>query len=83
MIKQATSLDVVAQHVTELQTLHDRLQVARSSGNRDDVSAIQDQMRSAVDAARRAGVGWAAIGSALDVARGNAYQRFRKRTQLT
>ena len=39
----------------------------------------QEQLRSAVDAARDAGVGWTKIGDTLGIASGNAYQRYRRR----
>jgi hypothetical protein len=38
-----------------------------------------DLLRAAVDAARDVGVGWMRIGDTLGIARGNAYQRYRKR----
>ena len=78
MIKQAPAPHVVAHHVAELRSLNDRLVAAQNRGNREDALVVMGQLRSAVDEARASRVGWAAIGTALDVARGNAYQRFRK-----
>ena len=40
----------------------------------------QEQLRSAVDAARDMGIGWTKIGDTLGIASGNAYHRYRKRT---
>ena len=39
----------------------------------------RELLQLAVDAARDAGVGWTRIGDALDMAGGNAYQKYRKR----
>ena len=36
-------------------------------------------LQAAIDDARDAGVSWQAIGDALGIARGNAYQRYRRR----
>jgi hypothetical protein len=47
-----------------------------------DVNSMGDadrRLREAIDAARAAGVGWGTIGQKLGIARGNAYQRYRKR----
>jgi hypothetical protein len=38
-----------------------------------------ERLRDAIDAARAAGVAWGAIGARLGMARGNAYQRYRRR----
>ena len=78
MIKQSPAPQVVAQHVAELRSLNDRLIVAQKGGKLEEASVVMAQLRSAVDEARAVEVGWAAIGAALYVARGNAYQRFRK-----
>jgi hypothetical protein len=43
------------------------------------IPQYDDLLRAAVDAARDAGVGWMRIGDTLGIARGNAYQRYRKR----
>jgi hypothetical protein len=47
---------------------------------RDDalVDQADYQLRAAVDAARKAGVKWGEIGEVLGIARGNAYQRYRR-----
>lgn len=39
----------------------------------------RESLQLAVDAARDVGVGWTRIGDALDMAGGNAYQKYRKR----
>ena len=44
-----------------------------------DTPISREQLRSAVDAARYAGVGWTKIGDTLGIASGNAYQRYRRR----
>jgi hypothetical protein len=44
-----------------------------------DTPISREQLRSAVDAARGAGVGWTKIGDTLGIASGNAYQRYRRR----
>lgn len=64
-----------AEHDTALHRLADAaLEVERS-----DTPSTQEQLRSAVDAARDVGVGWTKIGDTLGIASGNAYQRYRKR----
>ena len=45
-----------------------------------DTPISQEHLRSAVDAARELGVGWTRIGDTLGIASGNAYQRYRKRS---
>jgi hypothetical protein len=42
----------------------------------------KDALHAAVDAALDAGVSWQAIGTALDLRRGAAYQRFRHRLRI-
>jgi hypothetical protein len=44
-----------------------------------DTPMSREQLRSAVDAARDARVGWTKIGDTLGIASGNAYQRYRRR----
>jgi len=46
-----------------------------------DSPVSQEQLRSAVDAARDVGIGWTKIGDTLGIASGNAYHRYRKRPQ--
>ena len=45
-------------------------------------ATAEDGLRDAVDAARSAGIPWGIIGDRLGMARGNAYQRYRKRPAL-
>lgn len=45
-------------------------------------AAAEDGLRDAVDAARSAGIPWGIIGDRLGMARGNAYQRYRRRPAL-
>ena len=47
-----------------------------------DDAAAEEGLRDAVDAARSAGIPWGIIGDRLGMARGNAYQRYRKRPAL-
>ncbi|BBZ30717.1 hypothetical protein MMAD_50120 [Mycolicibacterium madagascariense] len=51
--------------------------VRAREGGADDVSG--DGLRDAVAAAREAGIPWGIIGDHLGMARGNAYQKYRKR----
>ena len=57
----------------------DRAQELGAVDNWDSASkrAAKDALQAAVDTALDAGVSWQAIGSALDIRRGAAYQRFR------
>jgi len=41
-------------------------------------SQAEAQLRAAVCAARQAGIEWGKIGDVLGIARGNAYQRYRR-----
>ena len=55
------------------------LERARRQHRRDAVRAAQHQLRAAVAAASDAGVTWMQIGDVLGMARGNAYQQYRRR----
>lgn len=55
------------------------LERARRQQRRDAVTAAQHQLRAAVEAASDAGVTWMQIGDILGMARGNAYQQYRRR----
>ncbi|BBZ30124.1 hypothetical protein MMAD_44190 [Mycolicibacterium madagascariense] len=52
---------------------------AKRTKSRALVARANRELRDAVDAARDVGVEWGEIGTALGIARGNAYQRYRKR----
>ena len=52
---------------------------AKRTRSRALVARANRELRDAVDAARALGVEWGEIGAALGIARGNAYQRYRKR----
>ena len=45
----------------------------------EDTPATQQQLRSAVESARDAGLGWTTIGNTLGIASGNAYSKYRRR----
>jgi hypothetical protein len=62
----------------------DRAEELAAVGNWDSASklAAKDALQAAVDAALDAGVSWQAIGTALDLRRGAAYQRFRHRLRI-
>ena len=63
----------------EIRQAHTVLERARRQRRRDAVRAAQRQLRAAVAAASDAGVTWMQIGEALGMARGNAYQQYRRR----
>lgn len=65
-----------AEHDTAVSRLADAAREAQYSNTPDS----QEQLRSAVDAARDIGIGWTKIGDTLGIASGNAYHRYRKRT---
>ena len=65
-----------AEHDTAVRRLADAAREAEQS----ETPNSQEQLRSAVDAARDVGIGWTKIGDTLGIASGNAYQRYRKRT---
>ena len=64
-VKQAAALELLA--------------VAAQRVESDDTIGSRHDLRKAVDAARKVGVGWTMIGDVLGIASGNAYQRYRKR----
>lgn len=64
------------EHDTAVRRLADAAREAQHSGTPDS----REQVRSAVDAARDVGIGWTKIGDTLGIASGNAYHRYRKRT---
>lgn len=70
---------VVAAAMADVATAGRELAAAKQSGAPDSLERIQRELQSAVDAARALGAGWGQIGAALGIARGNAYQRFRKK----
>jgi hypothetical protein len=55
------------------------LQAAKRTHSAGSVARADLQLHAAVDAARELDVEWGRIGSALGIARGCAYQRYRKR----
>jgi len=62
-----------------------RLEQARHALDRAanaDIPAARLEVQAAAEAARDAGCGWTQIGDVLGIARGNAYQRYRKRGYL-
>ena len=54
------------------------VRAAKLTSSQASVSRAELQLRSAVDRAREHGVQWGPIGSALGIARGCAYQRYRR-----
>lgn len=70
---------VVAAALDDVATAGRELAAAKQSGPLGSLDRIQRELQSAVDAARALGAGWGQIGAALGIARGNAYQRFRKK----
>ena len=70
---------VVAAALDDVATAGRELAAAKQSGALGSLDRIQRELQSAVDAARALGAGWGQIGAALGIARGNAYQRFRKK----
>jgi len=71
---------VVAKAMDDVATAGLALAAAKQSGAVGAIDRAQRELQSAVDAARELGAGWGQIGAALGIARGNAYQRFRKRS---
>lgn len=68
-----------AMHLARLAEANDALGAAKRSRMAAEITAAQHRLRAAVDAAREAGAEWMAIGDVLGIARGNAYQKFRRR----
>ena len=65
-----------AEHDAAVRHLADATQQVKEA----DTPISQEHLRAAVDAARELGVGWTRIGDTLGIASGNAYQRYRKRS---
>jgi hypothetical protein len=63
----------------EMQDAVDRLAAAARHDAATRSPESKELLHRAVDAARDVGVGWTRIGDTLGIARGNAYQRYRKR----
>lgn len=70
MIEAAIRAVVAADH---------ELAAAKREGLVDAIGHAQHDMQGAVDSARDLGVEWGRIGAAIGMARGNAYQRFRRK----
>lgn len=68
-----TGLDQLDPAVTEAR---DATHVRRIIAARKALAAAEAELRAAVAAARAAGDSWAVIGTALDITRQAAYQRF-------
>ena len=58
-------------------TAGERLTAAKRTKSLALIASAEGDLQRAVDAARDLEVGWGQIGSALGIARGNAYQRYR------
>ena len=74
--------DIPAVHAFHLRTVSEAraaLEHARDAGSPEDGTAAQRRLRGAIDAARDAGVTWMQIGTLFGIARGNAYQQYRRR----
>ena len=70
---------VVAAALDDVATAGRELDAAKQAGSVGALDRAQRELQSAVDAARELGAGWGQVGAALGIARGNAYQRFRKK----
>ena len=57
----------------------DRVADAKRSHSTEALEDAQGTLQAAVDAARAQHVQWGEIGAVLGIARGNAYQRYRRR----
>jgi hypothetical protein len=68
-----------AELLQAIETAFERLQAMRREGKIGPGAVSDRQLTAAVEAARDAGVEWGRIADALDIRRGNAYQRYRRR----
>jgi hypothetical protein len=68
-------------HVLELQQLAEARDALDHAGQ-SDVPHARLAVQIAAESARDAGCAWSQIGDVLGIARGNAYQRYRRRPQL-
>jgi transcriptional/translational regulatory protein YebC/TACO1 len=75
-VKRAPTPATVALHTAAISRLG--VEAARAKHS-PDAERLNRRLQVAVDKARVAGVGWTAIGDALDMCAGNAYQRYRHR----
>jgi hypothetical protein len=67
--------------IPELQGLTDARD-ALAHAQQPDMPAARLDVQTAAEAARDAGCAWSQIGDVLGIARGNAYQRYRRRPHL-
>ena len=70
----------VAAAMIDVATAGRELAAAKQEGSVDALERAQHDLQSAVDVARELGAEWGQIGTALGITRGNAYQRFRKKS---
>ena len=78
------SAAIGASTATALQAVRaagERVKAAKRTRSLPLIARAQDELQRTVDAARDADVEWGRIGSALGIARGNAYQKYRRRGQ--
>jgi hypothetical protein len=60
----------------------DRVTATKRTHSTELIEEAERELQGAVDAARDRHVQWGEIGAVLGIARGNAYQRYRKRLSL-
>ena len=70
------SVDAAMTDVAAAGRKHD---AAKRDGRVEALESAKRELQGAVDAARALGAEWGQIGAALGIARGNAYQRFRRK----
>jgi hypothetical protein len=68
-----------AELLRAIETAFERLQASRPPGRSKLGIQADPRLTAAVEAARDAGIEWGKIADALDIRRGNAYQRYRRR----
>lgn len=87
MTDTATRMESIADASTihalqRIKAAREQLVAAKRTRTPELIEHARRDVQVAVDAARELDVQWGPIGSALGIARGNAYQRYRKRPSL-
>ena len=80
VVRHFADRNITALHPPMLSSVREaaaQLAAAKAAKSDEDIQVAQTVVQDAVDAARNADVTWGAIGDALGLSRGNAYQRYR------
>jgi hypothetical protein len=66
--------------LADISTAFAHVEAAKTQGHQGETEAARQVLQTAIDDARDADIPWGAIGDVLGLTRGNAYQRYRRRS---